>query len=251
MNETILIISVGLAVVVIVYAIMFRYRMMRGQKFSGKTLRGKAVRALSEDNAETTSNSGESWRSVDGEATMGIKAATECSLNGAEECDVYEDWVAIDGVRYTTGYHLENCRVRIESIDCGGVPGGGGGGGDQDPGPDGQRCLARSLRDYRIAIQNCRTETLAVSLAAFGVALLCGVLGIFTWPICALALDTAVAAAVAKGFACVRKAEREWKARNEDCLGDSMAVGLTSRLNRAGKRSCVRCESRTLSEVVE
>jgi hypothetical protein len=73
-----------------------------------------------------------------------------CRVQGHEECDVMEDWVSIDGQRWVTGHHLENCRNVIDSVDCsgdgdgshgGGGPGGGGDGGGPSEPQQNRRCV--------------------------------------------------------------------------------------------------------------
>jgi hypothetical protein len=120
-----------------------RYWAMREQQASGKTLRGRTVRAQGggEGEEESTDEDG------------GV-VANLCQVTWHEECDVYTDWLIVGGERYEIGHHLENCHTVITSVSC--DDGGGGPGGAVDPGPNARLCLRNAFLTYQNTINACR-----------------------------------------------------------------------------------------------
>lgn len=188
-------------------AILSRYWTVRTEEVSGKLLRGRMVRPLPPGG---------------GEALTGLRAMAACTVSGHEECDVYEDWVEVDGRRWTTGYHLENCRTSIDSVDCEGGPPVGGGG---DPGDDRRTCLGQSRRTYDRDVAKCRQAYAITTGAIVAGGVLCTVLSlIFTGGItalgCAEAAFAAEAAASGVFVVCMNNAYNDWRGRDQDCLSE-------------------------------
>lgn len=143
--------------------------------------------------------------------------APDCKVSGTQVCDVYEDWVVIDGVRWVTGHHLENCRTEITSVECDGGGRGGGGGGSRIP-PN-QQCLANSRRQYETGIANCRFVYGAGTVAIVAGGLACTIFseGIGALP-CARAAFGAEAALSAAYVACIANEGRKKADRDHECL---------------------------------
>jgi hypothetical protein len=173
----------------------------------GKTFLGQFTQPLAAARSSVPDADG-------GQASASILA--ECQVSGEEQCDVYEDWIERDGVRIIIGHHLENCHSIIESVDCGGR---GGGPGDVDPGVQRQRCLAKSRRDFDSAVSSCQTTYIVGTVAIVLGGIICTIFG--GGPLlCARAATIAEAALSANFIACMVKAERDKRDKDQDCLSE-------------------------------
>jgi len=203
-----------------------RYSTWRASSVSGKTLRGQMVTEIGGDEKrkQRPDRKEKEEHEVKGGGRDRPQAIPVCRVNGKEICDVYEDWIEIDGVRHITGYHTENCHTEIDDVDCGSPPPTGGDSGN-NPQPEPQPpnpCLDRSQRLYNTARQNCQTTydltTFSIIVGEAACALITLFLPVVGAIGCATTALTLEAMASAAYIACNRNAERDLHDRNIDCI---------------------------------